>query len=402
MRERALQSVSELRNILQQNNEASLSESERVQALQAAKALVNSLEKPADALLILGYTPAVWMAMRICVELNVFSILSENCETSSQELARRTGADEALIKRLVRVLVASGYVAEQGPGLYGSTKWTEQLQTKATQGMVKYIYDIPMPAIAQAPSWFKKTGYQNPTDPKDSLLHYAFDCKGTELFPWLSLPENVHHWDDANTFFEGDKSRPSWVTWFPVREKLISNRSNVGSVNDGEAPLLVDVGGGRGQDITEFEQQFPDISGRLVLQDQRLVLDSAISLSPRVEKYAIDFFNESPVKGARIYFLKFILHDFMDEQCLTILKNIMTSMKRGYSYLVINDFILPDVGCSLLPAQWDLVMMAAMASMERSESQWHALLKAAGLSIEGLYQPPGVGQGIIITTLEQK
>ncbi|OTB07279.1 hypothetical protein M426DRAFT_318296 [Hypoxylon sp. CI-4A] len=70
-----------------------------------------------------------------------------------------------------------------------------------------------MPAVVRAPSWFKETGHYNPTNPKDGPFHHAFGSKWTELFPWLMRPENKQHWNNANTFFEGDRgSRPSWVT----------------------------------------------------------------------------------------------------------------------------------------------------------------------------------------------
>jgi hypothetical protein len=97
--------------------------------------------------------------------------------------------------------------------------------------------------------------------------------------------------------------------------------------------------------------------------------------------------------------MKFILHDYADEQCIQILHNVKASMIRGYSYLVIHDFILPDTGCGLLQAEWDLMMMVLMSSMERTETQWKTLLDSAGLSIEGMYSPPGDGQGIIVVTL---
>jgi hypothetical protein len=97
--------------------------------------------------------------------------------------------------------------------------------------------------------------------------------------------------------------------------------------------------------------------------------------------------------------MKFIMHDYNDEQCLQILNNLKASMTKGYSYLVIHDFILPDTECGLLQSQWDLMMMVYMSSKERTEKQWAVLLESAGLSVEGMYPPPGDGQGIIVTTL---
>lgn len=100
-----------------------------------------------------------------------------------------------------------------------------------------------------------------------------------------------------------------------------------------------------------------------------------------------------------MYFLKFILHDWPDKDCLTILRNVSAAMTKGYSFLVINEFILPDEQCPVISTQWDLMMMNLMSGMERSEAQWRRLMEDANLKLEGLYQPPGDGQGIIVATL---
>jgi len=99
--------------------------------------------------------------------------------------------------------------------------------------------------------------------------------------------------------------------------------------------------------------------------------------------------------------MKFIMHDWSDDQCLIILKNVTSAMKKGYSTLIIEDFILPITGCPLLPAMWDMQMMAMLSAMERNEDQWRQLLDKAGLEIEGLYPPPGDGTGIIVTKLRE-
>jgi hypothetical protein len=98
--------------------------------------------------------------------------------------------------------------------------------------------------------------------------------------------------------------------------------------------------------------------------------------------------------------MKFILHDWNDEKSLALLKNITAAMKKGYSTLIIEDFIIPVKGASLLPVMWDLEMMSLLAAMERTETQWRSLLEQAGLEMEGFYQPPGDGTGIIVTKLK--
>lgn len=99
--------------------------------------------------------------------------------------------------------------------------------------------------------------------------------------------------------------------------------------------------------------------------------------------------------------MKFILHDWNDELCLKLLRNVVAGMKMGYSALVVEDFILPVKGAALLPAMWDMEMMSLLSSMERTERQWTALFERAGLHIEGFYQPPSDGTGIIVLSLAE-
>lgn len=74
-------------------------------------------------------------------------------------------------------------------------------------------------------------------------------------------------------------------------------------------------------------------------------------------------------------------------------------MTKGYSYLVINDFILPDQGPAALAAEYYMMMLVLLSGMERSALQWWRLVKSAGLKVGGLYQPPGDGQRIIVAAL---
>jgi hypothetical protein len=100
--------------------------------------------------------------------------------------------------------------------------------------------------------------------------------------------------------------------------------------------------------------------------------------------------------------MKFILHDWNDALCVKLLRNVAAGMKRGYSTLIVEDFILPATGAPLLPAMWDMEMMSLLSAMERTERQWRALFKQVGLEIEGFYQPPSDGTGIIVLNLAEE
>lgn len=93
------------------------------------------------------------------------------------------------------------------------------------------------------------------------------------------------------------------------------------------------------------------------------------------------------------------MHDWSDEVCLKILKNTTSAMRKGYSKLLLNEFILPNQGCPLFAAGFDLQMMAMHAGQERTEQQWRALLAKAGLKVLKCWVPEFEGEGIIETEL---
>ena len=89
--------------------------------------------------------------------------------------------------------------------------------------------------------------------------------------------------------------------------------------------------------------------------------------------------------------MKFILHDWSDSQSLKILERIRDAMTRGYSMLIIEEFILPEKDCPMLSAMWDWEMMVFLNSLERSEGHWRKLLEDSGFEAKFFY-PPGDGQ----------
>ena len=79
-----------------------------------------------------------------------------------------------------------------------------------------------------------------------------------------------------------------------------------------------------------------------------------------------------------------ILHDYPDEKCQLILKNLIAAMGRE-SLILIDDMVVSDTKSHWQATQLDLTMMTALASMERTQSQWYTLLESAGLKIVNIY-----------------
>lgn len=84
------------------------------------------------------------------------------------------------------------------------------------------------------------------------------------------------------------------MNWDPVQEKLLDDASKPVGNND---ILYVNVAGGRGHDLLDFKQKFPNYPGRYVLMDlSHVVEDKTLNLSG-VEKRSFDFFQDQVVLG---------------------------------------------------------------------------------------------------------
>ena len=84
----------------------------------------------------------------------------------------------------------------------------------------------------------------------------------------------------------------SLPTWLDVLDFGVE----LGRDTTADTPVFVDVGGGNGQQCVSLQQRYPDMKGRIVLQDRPRILANAIT-DERVERMDYDFLTEQPVKG---------------------------------------------------------------------------------------------------------
>lgn len=82
-----------------------------------------------------------------------------------------------------------------------------------------------------------------------------------------------------------------WFDIYPIKSQLLA-----GSERDSASVFLVDVAGGKGHDILSLRTRFPDLPGRLVLQDLPQTLED-LPTHDHIEIMPYDMFTEQPIKG---------------------------------------------------------------------------------------------------------
>lgn len=257
-------------------------------------------------------------------------------------------------------------------------------------------FDTVGPIFLELPNYLAETKYKNITDNGKTVIQKAYniDLPGFIWFP--SQPKRFAYFQQVMTVQRA--GAPDWLSVFPVEKEVGS-----WSAQPYKA-LFVDIDGGFGHQCLAFRAKYPKLPGRMVLQDipqtlehvppiegvevmvqnffepQAIKGESKLPWNPRLVSFPSPYRSADDILGAKFYYLRNILHDYPDDKCIAILRNLASAMDED-SRILIDDMVLPNTGVHWQAAQLDLTMMAALGSVERTEEQWYALMKSAKLRI---------------------
>jgi hypothetical protein len=147
---------------------------------------------------------------------------------------------------------------------------------------------------------------------------------------------------------------------------------------------LVDIGGGHGSLLATILKANPKLKG--VLFDQPSVIAraekdqyvAAKSIAERCTLASGSFFEGVP-KDGDAYIMKYILHDWNDEECVKILANCRAAMNAKGRVLVVDNVIPPGNN-----PHWGKLLdiqMLIIGGRERTKKEFATLLAQAGLKM---------------------
>ncbi|KAF4972242.1 hypothetical protein FSARC_1139 [Fusarium sarcochroum] len=354
----------------------------RIKLMAKAKSLWQSLETPRETMLRHTWAePSLHCALTAGTMKDVWTYAAKTKGPFRvAEVAQEKGVEPALLARLLRHVSSMGYLTEVGQDTYQATNFIKSMAFPFIYAGYPCISGACINALGQFHEWADANDWKDPTDIGNSPLQLGYK---TEKTFFEHLHTNPPYGQMFHLHMGGYRQgRPSWMDpgFFPVQERLID-----GLEQSDDAALLVDVGGSFGHDIGEFHRKFSNAPGRLILQDLPVVIDQITKLDDKIERMKHDFYTEQPIKGARAYYMHSVLHDWSDETCLKILKQVMAAMKPGYSKLLINENVVPNTGAQWEATALDIMMLTLLASRERTEENWATLLGKAGLKISNIW-----------------
>ena len=316
----------------------------------------------------LGYLTS--RSLHVAAGLGIADLLKDGPK-SAEDLARQCDADPQALFRLLRVLAGHGIFAEDAAGRFRLTPAAALLQANVPGTLhdaVRMIGDI-----AGDGSWWTAVG---------QLGHSV--RTGESGF------RRVH----GTGFFDYLAAHPEAGAWFDrglANFTTTENAAIAGAYDFSPFRRVLDIAGGQGGLLAEILRQYLGASGLLFDQPQ-VVQDpaalSAAGLLDRCEIVAGDFFRAVP-GGGGAYILKRILHDWNDAQCVRILRACREAMD-AQSVLLVIDAVIPP-GNDPHPGKiMDILMMALTEGRERTEAEFRALFRQAGLELTKVVPTPSV------------
>jgi hypothetical protein len=282
--------------------------------------------------------------------LGVADLVGDESRTSD-ELAAATEADPGTLYRLLRALAALGVFREEPGRRFTLTELGRPLRTDAPDSVAGWAVLIGRPYY------------------RDGWSHLVESVRADEnafrLAYGMSVWEYRAQHPEKGAIFDAAMASSSRL----VIDSLLA------AYDFGRFGTIVDVGGGNGALLAALLAEYPNMRG--VLFDQPHVVQG-VDLGPRCEVVGGSFFEAVP-DGGDAYVLKWIIHDWEDEESTAILRTIR---RTGGTVLVI-ERLLGAPNEDPVAKLSDINMLVATGGRERTLEEFATLLEAAGYRLAG-------------------
>ncbi|MDQ4122864.1 MAG: acetylserotonin O-methyltransferase [Acidobacteriota bacterium] len=324
-------------------------------------------ELPPPAILMqMGMGFIVSQAVSVAARLYIADHL-QNGAKSIEELAGLTDTHAASLYRLMRALSSAGVFRKDADGRFSNSPVSEFLRSDHPESMRDALH-----MICDREHWQPHGNLMQSVKTGEIAFNYTF---GMPVFPYFEQnPEAAEVFDNAMTSFSHSIANAVAATYdFSGVQKI------------------ADIGGGHGLLLAKVLQTNPEAKG--ILFDQPHVVSGANSLlenagvAERVQTVSGDFFAEIPVE-ADIYLMKFILHDWNDEQCDQILQNLAKSAKPGSKVLLVETVVEENDNQPSASKVMDLNMLVMTGGKERTATEYAQLFEKAGFKLINVHPTP--------------
>ncbi|KAF3765301.1 putative O-methyltransferase [Cryphonectria parasitica EP155] len=315
------------------------------------------------------------MTLRAIYEFRLAHHVPLDSSATFDEVSKASGLSLALTERLIRQAMASHIFTEapDQPGHVIHTATSRLLATDAdAMDAIGMLTEDLSPACNRFDEAVRQWGIgacSGNGEPHHAASAFVHD--GAGMFDFLAK-----HPDRGRRFSAGMRYFGRGSGW--DLEHLV--KSYPWHDVDVAGATFVDIGGGYGTVSQVLAASTNHI--KFLVQDLPHTVKQGAAALPNPLRSRIffeehDFLTPQTHKGTDVFFLRWILHNWGDQNALQILRSLIPGMKHG-TRVVIYEFVLsngPETKLSRKqPRNLDLVMLACWNSPERTESMWKELI----------------------------
>lgn len=269
------------------------------------------------------------------------------------------------IHRFMRILTLSGFISE-----HNDTENEPEVRYALTDASILLLKDHPLSVtsllqLALDPivvnPWFQLSNWFTNEDPT------PFHTQNGMTF-W----DYISHDPKLNRLFNDGMTGDTRLVSSVLIEKCKGVFEGLES--------LVDVGGGTGTMAMAISKSFPQL--KCIVFDLPHVVDG-LHGTESIEYVGGNMFEAIP--SAHSIMLKWILHNWNDEECLKILKKCKEAMRgEDQGKVIIIDMVMgdekSDSELDKTKLFYDMLMMSLFTGQERNEKEWAKLFFSAGFN----------------------
>jgi len=334
------------------------------------------LSNPQNTVLDLLYGRWRSQTLHAGVKLGIFEII-EGEPMPAAEIARKLTLNTDLSYRLLRALGSLGLLSEHQEQCFVVTEAGKLLRSDHPQSLRDMLLLREGPehtAVWKHLPAIVREGTQN-----------GF----MREFGRTAFDHAMHEPEYAETFDAGMSSHSRLQTAWVLDALRDYDFASIAH--------LCDVGGGQGHLLCHLLVQYPHLVGTVlerpsVLEHSQALWAERLNVANRCRYVAGDMFDDVP--AADCYAMKMILHDWNDEECVKILRNVNRRAPPAGRIFIVEHVIL-DIDPTHFATLFDIHMMCWGTGRERTVQEYASLFQEAGWNYVASWFPPGGAIGVI-------
>jgi len=327
---------------------------------------------------------AFWQSrtLYVAARLDIATVLGDE-ELDAPTIAARIQADPDAIRRLLRLLAATGIFEETRSASFRNNKTSSFLRRDNPGNVRALVLMHNSPAMSRP--WFEQLerGVREGIAPfrlthgQDLFSYLDRDAQADALFS--AAMDDVEKLDGSSFATDFDWSRFQRV---------------------------IDVGGSRGTKALAILKHHPRLTAwvidrpQTIAEARRYWATHAAEGLERLQFEAGDILERVPPArdDQDIYLLSAVLHGFDDASCTLILRAIAVGIHDTGARVAVLELVMPEVRADLARASFDMQMFMGTPGRERTLTEWKALFSRCALELEEVVGLRSFGSILVLRT----